>query len=103
MSASLQQTIQEQVRVLSEDEMREVLNYMQNLRKERKVRTTKPISAIFEDLSNEIPLEEWKELPTDGAENHDYYLYNVPKKMSNSTYAVSDFQPHSSGFPRSSN
>ncbi len=80
MEIDLQQTIQEQVRVLSEDEMRDVLNYMQNLRKEKKVQKTKPISAIFEDLSNEISLEEWKELPTDGAENHDHYLYGAPKK-----------------------
>ncbi len=80
MSIDLQQTIQEQVRVLSEDEMREVLKYMQNLRKEKKIRKAKPISAIFEDLSNEIPLEEWQELPTDGAENHDHYLYGAPKK-----------------------
>ena len=80
MAIDLQQTIQEQVRVLSEDEMRDVLNYMQNLRKEKKVQKTKPISAIFEDLSNEISFEEWKELPTDGAENHDHYLYGAPKK-----------------------
>ena len=65
---------------LDEQEMREVLNYMQHLRKEKKVQKAKPISAIFADLSNEIPLEEWQELPTDGAENHDHYLYNAPKK-----------------------
>ena len=80
MSVDLQQTIQEQVRVLSEDEIREVLNFMQNLRKEKRKQKAKPISAIFEDLSNEISLEEWNELPTDGAENHDHYLYGAPKK-----------------------
>jgi hypothetical protein len=80
MSVDLQQTIQAQIRILSEDEMREVLNFVQNLRKEKKSRQAKPISAIFEDLSSEIPLEEWKELPQDGAENHDHYLYSAPKK-----------------------
>jgi thermostable 8-oxoguanine DNA glycosylase len=80
MSVDLQQTIQEQIRVLSEDEMREVLNFVQNLRKEKKSRQAKPISAIFEDLSSEISLEEWKELPADCAENHDHYLYGAPKK-----------------------
>ena len=80
MSIDLQQTIQEQVRVLSEDEMKRVLDFMRNLRKENKSQKAKPISAIFEDLSNEIPLEEWQELPSDGAENHDHYLYGAPKK-----------------------
>jgi hypothetical protein len=80
MSVDLQQIIQEQIRVLSEDEMREVINFMQNLRGKKETGQTKPISAIFEDLSSEISLEEWKELPPDGAENHDYYLYGAPKK-----------------------
>ena len=80
MSIDLQQTIQEQVRVLSEDEMKRVLDFMRNLRKENKSQKAKLISAIFEDLSNEIPLEEWQELPSDGAENHDHYLYGAPKK-----------------------
>ena len=80
MSATLQHTIQEQIRVLSEEEMRQVLNFVNGLRKERATSQVKPISAIFEDLSSEIPLDEWRELPSDGAENHDHYLYGAPKK-----------------------
>ncbi len=80
MSVNLQQTIQEQIQVLSEDEMKRVLDFMKNLRKDEKKQQAKPISAIFEDLSNEISLEEWEELPSDGAENHDHYLYGAPKK-----------------------
>jgi len=80
MSANLQHTIQEQMRVLSEEEMRQVLNFVNGLRKEKAASQVKPISAIFEELSNEIPLDEWRELPSDGAENHDHYLYGAPKK-----------------------
>ena len=80
MSANLQQTIQEQIRVLSEDEMRQVLNFVNDLQKEEKVLQAKPISAIFEELSKEVSLDEWNELPSDGAENHDHYLYGAPKK-----------------------
>jgi len=80
MSANLQQTIQEQIRVLSEDEMRLVLSFVNGLRKEKASSRAKPISAIFEDLSSELPLENWRELPSDGAENHDHYLYGAPKK-----------------------
>ncbi len=80
MSANLQRTIQEQMRVLSEEEMRQVLNFVNGLQKEKKASRAKSISAIFEDLSSEIPLDEWRELPSDGAENHDHYLYGAPKK-----------------------
>jgi len=80
MSVNLQHFIQEQIRVLSEDEMRLVLSFVNGLRKEKSFSRAKPISAIFEDLSSEIPLESWRELPSDGAENHDYYLYGAPKK-----------------------
>ena len=81
MSDNLQQTIQEQIGVLSEDEMQLVLSFVNGLRKEKSSSRAKPISAIFEDLSSELPLEEWHELPSDGAENHDHYLYGAPKKI----------------------
>lgn len=80
MSATLQHIIQEQIRALSEEEMRQVLNFVNGLRKEKATSQAKPISAIFEDLSSEISLDEWRELPSDGAENHDHYLYGAPKK-----------------------
>ncbi len=80
MSVDLQETIQDQVRVLSDDELKQVLKFMRNLRKEKSEQQARPISAIFEDLSSEIPLEEWEELPSDGAENHDHYLYGASKK-----------------------
>lgn len=80
MSVDLQQAIQEQIRVLSEDEMQQVFNFVQSLRLKKTLPQSKSISAIFENLSSEIPLDEWKELPVDGAENHDHYLYGAPKK-----------------------
>ncbi|MFN7944605.1 MAG: hypothetical protein U0Z53_04595 [Blastocatellia bacterium] len=79
MSANLQQTIQEQLSVLTEEEMRQVLNFVNSLHKQRKSSREKPLSAIFEELSSELPLEQWRELPADGAENHDHYLYGAPR------------------------
>ncbi len=80
MSTHLQHALQEQISVLSEDEMRLVLSFVSNLRKEKSASRAKSISAVFEDLSSELPLDEWRELPVDGAENHDHYLYGAPKK-----------------------
>ena len=80
MAVNLQQTIQQEIRVLSEEEMHQVLNFVTALQRQRKPAQVKPLSAIFEELSNELPLEQWSELPADGAENHDHYLYGAPKK-----------------------
>ncbi len=82
MAVNLQHTIQEQLRVLSEEEMRQVLSFVTALQKRKKAAPVRPLSAIFEDLSNEIPLEQWQEIPADGAENHDHYLYGAPKQTS---------------------
>lgn len=60
MSVDLQETIQKQVRVLSDDELKRVLKFMQNLRKEKSEQQTKPISAIFEDLSTRFRLKNGK-------------------------------------------
>ncbi len=80
MAVNLRHAIQEQIQVLSEGEMRQVLNFVLSLQKAKQGSQVKPVSAIFEELSNQVSLEEWRELPADGAENHDHYLYGAPKK-----------------------
>lgn len=64
---------------LEDEEIARVLDFLKDLRKEKKARKAKPISAIFEELSKEISIEEWDELPSDGAERHDHYLYGSSK------------------------
>ena len=40
----------------------------------------KPIWERILERSAAIPDEEWDKLPVDGAEQHDHYLYGVPKR-----------------------
>ena len=40
----------------------------------------KPIWETFIEASREIPDEELARLPTDGATQHDHYIYGVPKR-----------------------
>ena len=42
----------------------------------------KPIWEIAEELFEEIPEEELKQLPPDGAAQHDHYIYGLPKRPS---------------------
>src|SRR5262249_6690627 len=42
--------------------------------------TPKPIWELFEEASRTIPDEELDRLPTDGAAQHDHYIYGTPKR-----------------------
>jgi hypothetical protein len=81
MSTDLQQMIKEQILVLSDSERESLYRFMQSLRQQKRSDgSARLISEIAEELSSQIPYEEWAELPKDGAENHDHYLYGAPKK-----------------------
>ena len=41
--------------------------------------SARPIEDILAELASEIPIEEWKKLPTDLTDNLDRYLYGRPK------------------------
>lgn len=40
----------------------------------------KPIWERIQDMTADVPDEEWDKLPTDLAEQHDHYLYGTPKR-----------------------
>ena len=78
MSVNLQQAIQEQVRVLSEDEMRQVLNFMNHLRK--KEAKPQSLGELIDECFKDVPSEIMDKLPKDASANLDHYLYGAPKK-----------------------
>lgn len=81
MSTNSGETITEKVRMLSEDRQRQVVELIDELLKEEQAGTdARPIWEIFAELSAQVPAEEWSKLPSDGAEQHDHYLYGVPKR-----------------------
>ncbi len=41
---------------------------------------TKPLWEIADDLLKDVPQEVLDRLPTDGAAQHDHYLYGTPKR-----------------------
>jgi hypothetical protein len=40
----------------------------------------RPIWENITELSAQVPMEEWEKPPSDGAEQHDHYLYGSPKR-----------------------
>jgi hypothetical protein len=43
--------------------------------------TTKPLWEIAADLLKDVPQEVLDRLPTDGAAQHDHYIYGTPKRV----------------------
>jgi hypothetical protein len=41
---------------------------------------TKPLWEIADDLLKDVPQEVLDRLPTDGAVQHDHYIYGTPKR-----------------------
>jgi hypothetical protein len=39
----------------------------------------KSIWQLADEFAKDIPAQEWERLPTDGAEQHDHYIYGMPK------------------------
>jgi hypothetical protein len=84
MAANLENTIQEKVKALPEEKQERVLSLVEELLKENngeQVRVSaRPLWEIAEEISSQIPAEEWAKLPRDGAEQHDHYLYGSSKR-----------------------
>jgi hypothetical protein len=84
MSANSERAILEKIQALPDEKQQEVLALVDKMLKEeqepRPRENVRPIWEIISELSSEIPIEEWAKLPTDGAEQHDHYLYGSPKR-----------------------
>ena len=84
MAANLENKIQEKVRALPPEKQQRVLSMVEEMLSEKEATqgrvAVRPLWEIAEEISSQVPLEEWEKLPADGAEQHDHYLYGSPKK-----------------------
>ena len=84
MSANLEKAILEKLQALPDEKQQEVLALVDEMLKEnhetRPRENVRPIWEIITELSAQVPMEEWEKLPSDGAEQHDHYLYGSPKR-----------------------
>ena len=78
MSVNLQEAIQEQASVLSEDERRQVLHYMRGLYKQEK--QPQSLGELIDDCFKDVAPQVMEQLPADASTNLDHYLYGAPKK-----------------------
>jgi len=75
---NLETAIQEKVHTLPVEQQEEVLNFIETL--PNKKTPLQRLGQIIDECFKDVPPEDFEKLPTDGAENHDHYLYGAPKK-----------------------
>ncbi len=81
MAANIEESVIEKLRGLPVEKQQQVLEFVENLT--APVAPSKDDRSIWEvirEITADVPDEEWAKLPTDGAEQHDHYLYGSPKK-----------------------
>lgn len=77
-SQAIQQAVIEKLARFSLDEQKKVLAFVEDLVRREAPRAK--FGAIFKEAAKNVPPEAWQEVPTDGAINHDHYLYGAPKR-----------------------
>ncbi len=70
-------------RLLPLEQQREVLDFVEQLAKSTvSGKSTRGIWEEVQEISARLPDEAWHDVPSDGSEQHDHYLYGAPKKNS---------------------
>ncbi|MBC6473629.1 MAG: DUF2281 domain-containing protein [Hormoscilla sp. GM102CHS1] len=60
------------------EQQQEVLNFVESLAQKYALRKT--IWDEIREIVKDVPDEVWDSMPTDGALQHDHYLYGTPNK-----------------------
>ena len=61
-------------------DLRTASNLIKSLEEEETPASRKTIWEKMRESADRIPAEEWENMPTDGASQHDHYLYGTPKR-----------------------
>jgi len=78
---SITEVIVEKLQQLPLEQQRQVLDFVESLVQKRQARAShQTILDKIDEIVKQVPEEAWDRVPTDGAEQHDHYLYGAPKK-----------------------
>jgi hypothetical protein len=78
LAQSSTDTLIEKIHQLSPTQQQEALTFIEFLLHRNQPRQT--IWDKIEDIVKDVPDELWEQLPIDGAQEHDHYLYGTPKQ-----------------------
>jgi len=75
MQIDVTEKIVGKIRVLSDEQKEQVLEFVENLEPPRRT-----LWEMWQKHLKDIPEEELDKIPTDASQNLDHYLYGAPKK-----------------------
>ncbi len=78
MLSNSENMIIRELRMLPPEQQDQVIEFIQKL-----IKKTVRHETIWDKIdkhTGSVPAERWKNIPADGAEQHDHYLYGTPKK-----------------------
>ena len=75
MQIDVTEKIVGKIRVLSDEQKEQVLEFVENLELPRRT-----LWEMWQEHLKDIPEEELDKIPTDASQNLDHYLYGAPKK-----------------------
>jgi predicted RNase H-like HicB family nuclease len=65
------------------NEIKEMIReYLNQPEQKTSSRSDKPIWEIAQEITSDMSEEEIRQLPSDGAEQHNHYIYGIPKHTS---------------------
>lgn len=77
-ASGLSEAIQAKLQLLPPTQQQQVLDFVEFL--VQKTQSDRPIWEDILELAAQVPAEVWEQVPTDGAAQHDHYLYGAPKR-----------------------
>jgi hypothetical protein len=86
MSSNVEQSLIEKLRELPPEKQLEVLDFVETLLEPKDsgesqgATARKSIWEEIDEIARQVPEEAWEQVPADGAEQHDHYLYGAPRK-----------------------
>ncbi|MDY6783921.1 MAG: hypothetical protein SW833_15485 [Cyanobacteriota bacterium] len=64
------------------DSLKDILdNYLKRQEPTISTKLNKPIWEVAREITRDMTEEEIRNLPSDGAEQHDHYIYGIPKRQ----------------------
>lgn len=88
MTANIEDSVIKKLRTLPVEKQQQVLEYLEQLNHLEACESVPADSGArmsiwdrVSEISNDVPLEVWEELPKDGSINIDHYLFGSPKRQ----------------------
>jgi hypothetical protein len=87
MAANLEDQLIDKVRALPPNKQQEALRLLDTLASDASSEPNgtgvnrRPIWEVVDEINAGLPVDTWENVPTDGSNNIDHYLYRAPKQQ----------------------